>query len=237
MALRHFLVGTGAVLALCSATGMVQAEVVLQTTRVIVPAGLAEATLRMKNEGEQASLVQAWVDAGEGSQQDVPFVLTPTLFRLGPGSSQSVRIVYTGEPLPTGKETLFWLNVLDVPPKSTLPGDRLQVAVRSRIKLLFRPEGLPARGDALTWVVAAGKSGRSVLRVLNTSPYVHNFGSITYRAGGREFDAGMGYVLPDEDAVFPLPPEASSFHSGDVTYVEIDDYGGTKAKDAVARSQ
>ena len=47
----------------------------------------------------------------------MPFTMVPPLFRLDPKKGQMLRIVYTQEPLATDKETLFWLNVLEVPPR------------------------------------------------------------------------------------------------------------------------
>ncbi|RDL19866.1 pili/flagellar assembly PapD-like chaperone [Serratia fonticola] len=64
--------------------------------------------------------------------------------RVETGKGQTLRISYAGGALPMDKESVFWLNVLEVPAKSqaTTGENRLQMAFRPRIKLFFRPKGL-----------------------------------------------------------------------------------------------
>jgi chaperone protein EcpD len=51
-----------------------------------------------------------------------------------------------GKSLPQDRETLYWFNVLEIPPKSKAANDenlnQLQLAFRTRIKFIFRPDGL-----------------------------------------------------------------------------------------------
>src|SRR5580704_15270767 len=98
------------------------AGVVVNGTRVVYPAAKREVTIGIHNTGETPSLVQAWLDAGDPhakpGESKVPFVMTPPLFRLDPTKVQSLRLVYTHDPLPENRESLFWLNVLDIPPRA-----------------------------------------------------------------------------------------------------------------------
>ncbi|WP_043219895.1 fimbrial biogenesis chaperone, partial [Burkholderia gladioli] len=85
------------------------ASVVIGGTRVIYGAGEPEVTIKLSNEGQSPALVQSWVDAGdtksEPSTTKVPFVVTPPISRIDPSKSQTLRIVYTGEPLPKDRES------------------------------------------------------------------------------------------------------------------------------------
>src|SRR3984957_10005754 len=103
------------------------AAVVVDGTRVVYPAAKREVTINIHNGGDTPSLVQAWLDAGDAhakpGESKVPFVLTPPLFRLDPSKSQSLRLVYTHDPLPEDRESLFWLNVLDIPPRTAVNPD------------------------------------------------------------------------------------------------------------------
>jgi chaperone protein EcpD len=96
------------------------ASVVLAGTRVIYPEKEREVTLKLTNEGTSPALVQAWVDDGNANatpdEAKSPFTLVPPLFRLDPKKGQTLRIIYLREPLPSDRESLFWLNVLEVPP-------------------------------------------------------------------------------------------------------------------------
>ncbi|SUV88436.1 chaperone protein [Bordetella pertussis] len=65
-----------------------------------------------------------------------------------------MRIFFNGYPdgktLPSDRESVFWLNVLEVPPKATPEEGHgvLQLTIRSRLKLFYRPKGLS--GNPLT---------------------------------------------------------------------------------------
>ncbi|KDP86737.1 fimbria/pilus periplasmic chaperone [Cupriavidus basilensis] len=216
------------------------AAVVVSGTRVIFPAEEREMTIKVTNDGRLPSLVQTWIDVGNENDSpdkiDVPFTLTPTMFRVEPGKGQTLRIIYTNEPLPTDKESLFWLNVLDVPPKPTAEDERnrLQVAFRTRIKLMYRPAGLPGKVDEapalLKWHIARDpEANQYVLKTVNPSPYVVSLGSVQLKVGGKTFDAGMGYVRPGGSQTFPIKGlESMPAAEATIEYSSIDDWGGNK---------
>lgn len=54
--------------------------------------------------------------------------------------------MYTGEPLPADRESLFWMNVKAIPSldEKLANENTLQIAIQSRIKLFYRPSGLSA---------------------------------------------------------------------------------------------
>ncbi|WP_416048461.1 fimbria/pilus periplasmic chaperone [Cupriavidus basilensis] len=216
------------------------AAVVVSGTRVIFPAEEREVTLKVTNDGRIPSLVQTWIDTGNENDSpdkiDVPFTLTPTMFRVEPGKGQTLRIIYTNEPLPTDKESLFWLNVLDVPPKPAAEDERnrLQVAFRTRIKLMYRPAGLPGKAEEapalLKWHIARGpEANQYVLKTVNPSPYVVSLGSVQLKIGGKTFDAGMGYVRPGASQTFAINGlESAPAADATVEFSSIDDWGGNK---------
>ncbi|MGU7840023.1 fimbrial biogenesis chaperone [Burkholderia sp. AW33-5] len=219
------------------------AGVVLSGTRIVFEAKDKEATIQLTNEGKAPSLVQAWIDDGNPRASvddlDVPFVVTPTVFRIEPGRGQAIRIIYSGEPLPADKESLFWLNVLDVPPRAEAAEGRnvLQVAFRSRIKLMYRPAGLPGKSSdapkALKWSLVRDDKHQTLLKAENPTPYVVNLGSITLTARGKTFSAGIGYVLPGEAATFPIKGLGDSGAGGEtVSYSSVDDWGSGRAHQA-----
>lgn len=223
-------------MALCSA---VHASIVIQGTRIVFAAEAKEATIQINNEGQSPALVQAWLDRGAAqvspSDIDVPFVITPTLFRVEPGKGQALRIMYSGDPLPSDKESLFWLNVLDVAPKAKETQDNsgtLRFVFRSRIKLMYRPTGLPgtpfeAPGQ-LRWSLVKNGTEGPVLQATNPSAYVVNLGRIDLQAGGQTFAAGSGYVLPGESASFPVQDASGhALEGGSVVYSSLNDWGGS----------
>lgn len=220
-----------------------QASVVLQGTRVIFSGTENEATLQMTNDGEAPALVQTWLEPekehAEALNTDVPFVITPTLARIDAGKGQTLRIIYSGEPLPQDKESLFWLNVLEVPPKSKASGENtLQFAYRTRIKLMYRPADLPKPQDLpgqLRWtLVDDAASGQRALKASNPSAYVVNFGNVSFKAAGTLHEAGAGYVLPGASAVFPIKqaPQNASTADARAVFMLLNDWGGGEAHEA-----
>lgn len=221
--------------ALCMAAA--QASIVLQGTRIVFSGAENEATLQMTNDGEVPALVQAWLEPEKedatSRDTEVPFVITPTLTRVDAGKGQALRIIHSGEPLPQDKESLFWLSVLEVPPKADAPGtSALQFAYRTRIKLMYRPQGLPKPRDLpgqLRWTLDRdAANGMQVLRASNPSAYVVNLGSVLFKTAGKTYDAGAGYVLPGASAVFPIkqPPRDASTANAGVVFTYLNDWGG-----------
>ena len=78
---------------------------------MLYPADQREITLKLSNEGSGPVLVQSWIDDGDPNaapdQVKVPFTLTPPLFRLDSKKGQTLRIIYTQEPLAKDRESLF----------------------------------------------------------------------------------------------------------------------------------
>lgn len=215
------------------------ASVIISGTRVIYPAGDREITVKMDNTGKQPALVQAWIDDGDLRSRPgtvkVPFVLMPPVFRIDPAKGQTVRIVYTGDALPQDMESVFWLNVLDIPPKieESTSTTALQLAFRSRIKLFFRPAGLDGDGAAaaakgVRWSIVPDDDGKGhVLRATNPSAFNVTVLKAQVDHGGRAFATKDGAMIaPRASRTFasgdPLPDLPAGTKLG---YSTINDFG------------
>ena len=221
------------------------ATVVIGGTRVVYPANEKEVTLKLSNEAKSPSLVQVWLDDGdENSTPDtakVPFTVAPPIFRMDGSKGQAIRLMYSGEPLPADKESLFWVNVLEVPPKAENKEGRnlLQFAFRTRIKLFFRPTKLAGdvehAADKLNWKLISPEAGKGlVLQVSNPTPYYVNFAKVGLGIDQKTVgDNGGGMVAPGESATFPLKG-VTHVPAGDVKadFTIITDYGALVQKDA-----
>ncbi|MDF3931447.1 fimbrial biogenesis chaperone [Pseudomonas citronellolis] len=236
----HAWLLAGAFTALCSP--LVQAGVTIDGTRVIYPAGEREVTVKLNNEGRTPSLMQVWVDRGDIQSQpqdaDAPFLLTPPIFRIDPNKSQSVRLTFTGAALPKDRESLFWLNALEIPPLPKADGRSfMQVAVRTRLKLFYRPAGLagdlPSAVKQVDWQVVAVAGGYA-LRGKNASPYHVSYSALSLEQGGRRYDAGQGMIAPFSSHDFPLRGLAGKASGGQLHYRWMSDYGvGAEQRAAV----
>ncbi|WP_164737994.1 fimbrial biogenesis chaperone, partial [Xanthomonas perforans] len=97
----------GSVSLLCA---QAMAGVVITGTRVVYPANQREVTVKLNNNGTVPALVQSWVDTGDmassPTSSNAPFVLSPPVFRVDPSKGQSLRLMFTGAPLPQNKESV-----------------------------------------------------------------------------------------------------------------------------------
>jgi chaperone protein EcpD len=235
--ISRFICGLGMVVALFA--GSASASVTVGGTRVVYPLENREVTVKLSNDRAEPSLVQVWMDKGNAEakpgEASVPFVLTPPIFRMDARKSQTLRMMYTGDALPQDRESVFWLNVLDVPPKTAKGSDAntLQFAFRTRIKVFARPKGLPGSpGDApgkLIWtlVPAADHKGYDV-KASNPTAYYVSLGKIEVVGAGQTYlnDVG-GMVEPLGTAQFPLKNLKSIPANAHIKYSGISDFGGT----------
>jgi len=216
---------TTAVVALLMALGTTaQAGVVIGGTRVIYDGAKKEASINVRNPDQNTYLIQSWVDgagtASGASIEKTPFIVTPPLFRLDSNQQNILRIVRAGGSLPENKESLFWLNIKSIPSADKAQANTLQIAVKTRIKLIFRPAGvknaLEESAKTLTW-----KRTGNQLKVTNPSPNYINFFNV--KVNGVEVkNANM--VAPQSEASFDLPVNATG---SSLSWQFINDYGGT----------
>ena len=207
------------------------AGVLVGGTRVIFNEKDRESSIPVKNTGASPYVVQAWIDAGDGNAKP-PFVATPPLSRLDPGQENVLRILRLAGNLPLDRESVFWLNVKEIPEKSQ-DENVLQIAVRTRIKLFYRPAGLAGKPgeqrQQLQWAVAAGGKG-AVLKIGNPSAYHVTFATLNVNGGQQEINGGM--VPPGGVLEYPLSG-LSAPRDVDVVFTTINDYGAETSEEKV----
>lgn len=217
------------------------ASVIIVGTRVVYPGGARDVAVRLLNRGDRPALIQAWIDRGDPDSKpdavSVPFSLNPTLVRIDPDKGQVLRLVYTGEPLPQDKESVFWLNTLEIPPKPAAGenANYLQFALRTRIKLFYRPKQIKSeQRDAITSVQwrLLRDGDKWLLEAKNPSPYFISFTGASIRADAKAADslatAAVKMVAPGETERFALTDVKPGMTTGSQMLLRsetIDDYG------------
>lgn len=161
------------------------ANVIINGTRVIYNEGNKGVTVQLINNGDSPSLVQSWLDAGDESSTpetaDVPFVLSPPVAKVPSRSGQQLRIRKLSTPLATDRESLFYLNVLDIPAVDAEKKGKnlLQMALRSRIKLFYRPASLSTSPTGTAYQKIRYQQNGNQLTLINNSPYYFTIASIS----------------------------------------------------------
>jgi P pilus assembly chaperone PapD len=208
----------------------VQALVSLSGTRLIFDGRFREATIEVSNRGKAQVLIQAWLtDARnpDAASTQLPFVVTPHLAQLPALGKQALRVMYEGVGMPVDRESLLHLYVLEVPRRSEAR-QQLSIAVRQRINVFYRPEGLPGdpadAAQSLVWQGAA--LDRSTLKVRNPTP----FHVVLQRIAISGVEVSEDLMLaPFAEVSLPFTNSAGArLRSGQLSFKALTDYGGQR---------
>lgn len=233
LALKQLLLASLAALVCCQAT----ASVVITGTRLVYPSDQKEITVKLNNNGTQPALTQSWIDTGSvestPTSSKAPFVLSPPVARIDPAKGQSLRVMFTGVPLAQDKESVFWLNVLEIPPKPQGSDDlnTLQMAFRSRIKLFYRPVGLAGTAseaiEQVQWQLVPARTGQGMaLQAFNPSAFYVSLIELDLVVGAQRDRSEDGMVGPGETRQFLLPTlKSRPVGAAQVEFNAINDYG------------
>ncbi|NDO83186.1 molecular chaperone [Citrobacter sp. NCU1] len=126
------------------------AAIALDRTRVVFEGDKSSMSVSITNQNKSLPyLAQSWVEDSNGNKIESPLTALPPLQRVEPGAKGQVKIQATGNlaSLPQDRESLFYFNVREIPPKSDKP-NTLQLALQTRVKMFYRPAVLTlSRGD------------------------------------------------------------------------------------------
>ncbi|WP_354535403.1 fimbria/pilus periplasmic chaperone [Ralstonia sp. 1138] len=222
----------GAALACALVASASHASISLSTTRVIFDGKNKESSVVVSNDGSDA-LLQAWLDPlDDMADVQLPFAITPPLAKVGAKQQQLLRVLYEGIGMPTDRESAFWLNVQEIP-QTAKEDNVLQLAVRQRIKVFYRPTGLagdPVKAPThLQWQLNQD-AGKGLLRLTNPSPYHVTVVDAKLRVGNADesvVDAKM--VAPGTTLTLPVKLTAGSSNAPELRYEVINDYGGRES--------
>lgn len=218
------------------------ADVMISGTRVIYKEGSRDVSLNLDNRGTRSLLTQVWVDEGNdnASPQDIkaPFIVTPPIARIDGGRGQTIRLSFvpTQKSLPKDRESVYWFNVLEIPakPKAEANQNTLQLAFRSRIKLFYRPAGLPGEAakapEQLQWQVQKQGSG-VVAHITNNSPYFISFNQASLETAGKSYELDTHMIAPKSSTDFLIKGLTSAAH-GEIVFSTINDMGGSEENKA-----
>ena len=212
------------------------ASVVMLNTRVIYPADAQSQTLQFTNNDAIPYVMQFWTDINNPTSTpdnaDAPFMVVPAMFRVEPKTGQSVRLVFTGKNLPADRESVFYLNSVQIPPKNmAAPGEnQMTVILRNRVKVFYRPKeiiGGPDKVPQQMHFSLAHNNSRWTLRVKNDSGYYATVIKAAVVAGNREVSFPVNMIAPKSTVEWALAKEASSLDGAKkVKFTLINDYGG-----------
>jgi len=217
------------------------ADMIIDSTRVIYPESKRDVSFKVTNASkERPAFVQMWLDDGNAAatpeEAVSPFNLSPPVARLKAESSQVVRLVFTGgDPLPADRESVFWFNMLELPQK-TAEENKLSFAVRTRIKVFYRPKALKGdpmeQLDKVSWKIVK-KDNNWVAEGNNPTAFHMSFFGLNLGQNGQfNLNVDGGMLPPKGSASIVLGEVAKISKSYTTLKVDyINDYGGANGKE------
>jgi P pilus assembly chaperone PapD len=194
--------------------------------RLIYPASQKAIKITVSNHGDSPYLVQAGVYGDPVKKVSAPFVVTPPLFRLEGNSQNDIRIVAAGASLPLDRESVFYFRGTVIPGGGESDSKEgvsatLSIAMRSVMKLFWRPEGLKPSAQDAPGKMQFIREAKGV-RVKNPTPYYQSFASLAFDGKTQDLDRVASMVEPFSEQLF-----ASTGPVSKVTWQVMNDFGGT----------
>ncbi|ELY3543084.1 fimbria/pilus periplasmic chaperone [Cronobacter turicensis] len=211
------------------ATQQAFAAIALDRTRVVYNGGEKSISLSISNENKNLPyLAQAWIEDAQGNKVTSPLNVLPPVQRVEAGAKSQVKVQASAAvaSLPQDKESLFYFNLREIPPRSNKP-NTLQIALQTRIKLFYRPAAIAldktqaANGDWVEKVTLARQGDKYVVN--NPTPYFLTIVEGAASAKGKPVGFEPVMIAPKGSTAI----EASAAALGNtpvLTYVN--DYGG-----------
>lgn len=208
----------------CLVGSSAYAAISLDRTRAIFDGGEKSLSINISNDNSQLPyLAQAWLeDEHQIKMTTGPLLVTPPVQRMEPKEKAALRIISTPDisKLPQDKESLFYFNLREIPPKSE-KANVLQIALQTKIKLFYRPKSISTQPNAIWQDQLVLNKVTEGYRIENPTPYyvtVIGLGDSKKAATEGDFQAVM--LAPKSDLVV----KAGSYPTPYLTY--INDYGG-----------
>lgn len=205
------------------------AVVNVEGTRAVFNSGDKVVSMRLVNSGDEPAVVQLWTDDGDplASPQEsrTPVIALPPIFGIQPGEIRSVKLqLVSPEKILKDRESLYWLNIYQIPPRSKSDDaeQRVFLPLRFRLKIFVRPENIPVleedAGKKIDFTVVNVK-GTEKLVIKNPTPWHMNIGELNIDG---EALAGL-VVSPYADSQVTLSEQSKQARS--IQYSIINDDG------------
>lgn len=211
------------------------AGVTPEVSRVVYAADAAEQSLQVFNVNDYPVLAQAWIDDGRidalPQESTAPIVVIPPIFRLGRGDQTSLRLINSGAALPSDRESLFWLNIYEIPstPNGSMAESQLvTVTMRTQIKVFVRPRKLPFSSDEIPKRLAFSVKimpDESLLEIRNPTPYYVTFSKIQTDIGRISQVSSVEMIAPYSQTIAHLGEVKGIGNSARIRFSLIDDDG------------
>lgn len=209
------------------------AALTIHTTRIVYDSAQRNASVIIGNPSNRVYAAQAWVNTkADDPSITVPLIASPSIFRLKAGSERVVQLAKLPNDLPSDRESLFFFNLQEIPEAQATEQNSLNIALRTRIKVFYRPSQLSSTPEQTLKDLRFSMktiNGRAHLHIVNPTPYHYTFSRLELSGGGQKHSLSEADMLtPMSEESYPVPEElrASDLQ---VELSVITDYGNSSA--------
>lgn len=199
------------------------AQLAFDRSRIIFNAGKSKSqTVVISNNSSDAPfLAQTWIENDRGEKIVSPLAALPILQRINPKQDKQVKVNFMGSAaeLASDRETMFFMNVLGVPPKGDANANEVSIVIQTKMKLFYRPQGLPTYELPNGWIeeVVVKKEGRTITLENPTAYHSVIYGILNSRNVSVEQDITLK----------PFSSQKVDIQVGNKFFMMfIDDFGG-----------
>lgn len=193
----------------------------LSGTRFIYDEGKKNISVEISNANKETFGGQIWIDNTSQPATDVFFTPAPSFFKVAGGEKQIIRLLNINPALPQDRESLFWLNVQEIPPVPKDGDNVLAIALNTQVKLFYRPKSLKDGRDRAEQRIQVIGS-----KLKNPTPYYFAVTAVTVNGKkiklSSELDKKLSQMSPFTEVNIDHPLV------GKVVIEAIDDYGARR---------
>lgn len=202
------------------------ASVNLDRTRLILEGDERGVSIMAINSQNKPYLLQSWVETEDGEKMNGPLLALPPLQRIEPNAKTLLQVAMVGQAqdLAQDRESLFYFNVLEVPPKSD-KDNVLQIAFQSRLKLFYRPKGMPKPAKMPWQAQMVIRAAGSTLTFDNPTAYHIVIAALGEAEDDSFTDFSELVVKPYSSATYTAP---SMSLNPNIHLRYMDDFGGAR---------
>lgn len=193
----------------------------LNGTRFIYDEGRKNISLEVSNGADNTYGGQIWVDNTSQPSSEVYFAPAPSFFKVAGKEKQIVRLLNINPNLPADRESLFWLNVQEIPPAPEEGKNVLALALNTQVKLFFRPKALKEGRDK-----AEQKLKINGTKLKNPTPYFFAITSVSVNGKKLKVSSSLDKQLSQMSPFSEI--ETGQTLTGSIVVEAIDDYGARR---------
>lgn len=203
-----------------------KAAFTLNGTRYIYNEEKKNISFEVTNNSQDTYGGQVWIDNESQNKDDVFIVPSPPFFKINPGGKQIVRLMNVNDALPKDRESLFMLNVQEVPPMpKNADGNIIAIAMNTRVKVIYRPKAISeGRKEAEKRLTLVNRGGS--LWIKNPTPYYFAVTKVKHNGKDLKLTDGVTQSLTQLKPFSEVDTRVRGL-SGEISVDAVNDWGGT----------